>query len=46
VGLAWQGWSDRRWLQALLAAFLLLLALNNGLLLLNMLNILAPQVAY
>lgn len=46
VGLAWQGWSDRRWLQALLAAFLVLLALNNGLLLLNMLNILAPQVAY
>lgn len=44
LGLAWQGVSDRKWFQALLLAFVILLVWNNGILLSTILDVLALQV--
>ena len=44
VGLSWQAVSDRKWFQLVLLAFLILLMVNNGILLLGILDVLALQV--
>ena len=44
LGLSWQTVADRKWFQVVLLAFLSLLIWNNGILLLNILKILASQV--
>ncbi|GAB1472264.1 hypothetical protein MASR2M66_31420 [Chloroflexota bacterium] len=44
VGLALQKFSDRKWLQMLLLAFLILLVWNNAILLSTLVNVLAGQV--
>ena len=44
LGLAWQSVSDRKWFQIILLVFLILLMVNNGMLLLGILDELALQV--
>jgi hypothetical protein len=44
VGLSWQSLSDRKWFQALLLAFLILLAWNNSILVKTILDVLGLQV--
>jgi hypothetical protein len=44
AGLGWQGLARQRWFHILLLAFLALLAINNGLLLRGIFDILAPQI--
>ena len=44
VGLAWQRLADRKWFQALLLAFLILLAWNNSILISTILDVLGEQV--
>lgn len=44
LGIAWQSLSDRKWFQMLLLAFLFLLACNNSILILTILDVLASQV--
>lgn len=43
VGLSWQSISNRKWFQLVLLAFLILLMINNGMLLLGILDVLALQ---
>jgi hypothetical protein len=44
LGIAWQSLSDRKWFQTLLLAFLFLLAWNNSILIVTILDVLASQV--
>lgn len=44
LGLSWKKVHDRRWFQAILLAFLFLLAWNNGILLSTILDVLGDQV--
>ena len=44
LGLSWRTVADRKWFQIILLAFPSLLIWNNGILLLNILKILASQV--
>lgn len=44
LGIAWQSLSDRKWFQMLLLAFLFLLAWNNSILILTIVDVLASQV--
>jgi hypothetical protein len=44
LGLAWQGVSERKWFQVILLIFLGVLIVNNGVFLLNILNVLASQL--
>lgn len=44
MGIAWQGLSNRKWFQTLLLVFLFLLAWNNSILILTILDVLASQV--
>lgn len=44
VGIAWQRLSNHKWFQALLLMFLFLLAWNNSILILTILDVLASQV--
>lgn len=44
LGLSWQKIRDQRWFQAVLLAFLFLLAWNNGILISTILNVLGMQV--
>ena len=44
VGLSWQSLSTRKWFQALLLAFLILIAWNNSILISTILDVLGSQV--
>lgn len=44
AALGWQGLAKQRWFQLVLLLFLALLAINNGLLLRGMFEVLAPQI--
>ncbi|MDP1545142.1 MAG: hypothetical protein Q8L87_03895 [Anaerolineales bacterium] len=44
AGLGWQGIAKHKWFQTVLLLFLIFLAINNGLLLRGIIEILAPQI--